>query len=177
MLELWIRIEDRRRFGTYSRRCTRILRQSFPEQHLDVGLVAQAFLGSQSSRRFQVFLRNAQRYRLRGLRSTEQVAQRQWPLLFHPLADFRLDFGTMRVPPRGFLRLTREFWDDHLLHFRFCHVYSSPHCSRYRAAVSLSAVQPVIGRIASRRTAKTMLSMRPARVAPTASQRCSFSSI
>ena len=70
------------------------------------------------------------RDRLRGLLSLEQATQRQRPLLFHPLPNFRLDFGTMSVPPRRFFGFTGKLRDHRLLHSCLRHVHSSPHCLR-----------------------------------------------
>jgi len=137
-----------------------MFRESFAEQHLDISLVPHAFAGRQTARRFQILFRDPQRYWLRGPRSPEEVVQRKRPLLLHPLPDFRLDFGTMSVPPRRFFGLAGKFRNDRLFHFCLRHVYSSPHCLMYRSAVSLSAAQPVIGRIASPRTANMIREMR-----------------
>jgi hypothetical protein len=155
----------------------RVFRQGLAEQHFDISLISQTFARSQSARRFQVLLRYPQRDRLRRFCSLEQIAQRQRSLLLHPLPDFGFDFGAMSVPPRRFLGLTGKLRNSHLLHFRFCHIHPFPRSLRYIAAVSLSEGHPVIGRMASPRTANTMLNMRPARVAPTATQRCSLPSV
>jgi hypothetical protein len=83
----------------------RILRERLPEQHLDIGLVAQTFSGRQSARRFEILRRDTQCNGLGGFLSLEESVQCQRPLLLYPLPDFQLDFGAMSVPPRRFFGL------------------------------------------------------------------------
>jgi len=136
--------------------------QGASQQHFDIGLVTQAPLRRQVAGCFEIFPRDPQGDGLSGLFLSQQPAQREGSFLFHPPADLRFNLRAMCVPPLRFLGLAGKLWDNYFLCVRLCPGQLCPHSFMNNSAVCLSATQPVIGRMASLRTANTMVRMRPA---------------